>query len=140
MSNVINREVLWLEVRPVYSPKLDVSAIQVVKSVRSINQFVKYRAFLYPSLVPFQEEPPSSAGIEFPLPEVSVSSGMRAVLVAVEDTLLESPLSSVEPSSSEAVIWPDVETTLVVMDCVPLEDSSCSFVLWRPEAVAWSGA
>lgn len=125
MSNVVDRKVLRLEIRPVYPPELDVSAIQLVKCVINTNQFVKYKAFLNPSLVSFPKEPP----------DVSVSSGMGALPVVVEDEPLRDPPSPVVPSSPEAVVWPDLETTLVVMDGVPLEESSSSTVLSRSETV-----
>ena len=123
MSNVVDRKVLRLEIRSVYTPELDVSAIQLVKSVRGTNQFVKYKAFLNPSLVPFPEEPP----------DVSVSSGVGALPVVVDNAPLKDPPSSVVSSSPEAVVWPDTETTLVVMDGPPLDDSWASAVFSRSE-------
>lgn len=46
MSYVVNWEVLRVEISPVDTPKLDVSAIQVETSVTDTDQFVKYTAFL----------------------------------------------------------------------------------------------
>lgn len=46
MSDIVNWDVLWVKVRPVDTPKLDVSVIQVETSVAGTDQFAKYKAFL----------------------------------------------------------------------------------------------